>query len=211
MSYIADLIQATADWLFVPVLVIVLFGTGLFLTVRLGFVQVRRFGEAVREFFGGRVAGGAGALTPFQAFMTALGTTIGTGNIAGVTAGIVSGGPGVLFWIWCYGFFATAIKYAEAVLGVSYRETIGRDDVRSGPMYYLRDGLKSPALAMTYAVVAGVAALTTTPFTQTNSIALVMNTEVGIPRWVTGVVIAVLTWLVIIGGIKSIGRAVEML
>src|SRR5688572_3566194 len=211
MSYIADLIQATADWLFVPVLVIVLFGTGLFLTVRLGFVQVRRFGEAVREFFGGRVAAGAGALTPFQSFMTALGTTIGTGNIAGVTAGIVSGGPGVLFWIWCYGFFATAIKYAEAVLGVSYRETIGRDDVRSGPMYYLRDGLKSPALAMTYAIVAGIAALTTTPFTQTNSIALVMNTQVGVPKWISGLVIAVLTWLVIIGGIKSIGRAFEKL
>ena len=211
MSYVADLIQATADWLFVPVLVIVLFGTGLFLTVRLGFVQVRRFGEAVREFFGGRTGGAAGALTPFQAFMTALGTTIGTGNIAGVTAGIVSGGPGVLFWIWCYGFFATAIKFAEAVLGVTFRETVGRDDVRSGPMYYLRDGLKSPAIAMTYAVVAGIAALTTTPFTQTNSIALVMNTRVGIPFWVSGVVVAVLTWLVIIGGIKSIGRAFEKL
>ena len=207
----SDLIQSTADWLFVPVLVIVLFGTGLLLTVRLGFVQVRRFGEAVRTFFGGRSATAGGALTPFQAFMTALGTTIGTGNIAGVAAGIVSGGPGVLFWIWCYGFFATAIKFAEAVLGLSFRETLGKDDVRSGPMYYLRDGLKSPALAMTYAVVAGIAALTTTPFTQTNSIALVANTEVGIPRWVTGVVIAVLTWLVIIGGIKSIGRAFEKL
>ena len=114
--------------------------------------------------------------------MTALGTTIGTGNIAGVAAGIVSGGPGVLFWIWCYGFFATAIKFAEAVLGLTFREARGTDDVRSGPMYYLRDGLKSPALAMTYAVVAGIAALTTTPFTQTNSIALVMNTQVGIPK-----------------------------
>jgi AGCS family alanine or glycine:cation symporter len=208
---LADLIQSTADWLFVPVLVIVLFGTGLFLTVRLGFVQVTRFGEAVRAFFGGRGGEGGGALSPFQAFMTALGTTIGTGNIAGVAAGIVSGGPGVLFWIWCYGFFATAIKFSEAVLGVTFRETGGKDGVRSGPMFYLRDGLKSPALAMTYAVVAGIAALTTTPFTQTNSIALVANTEVGIPRWISGVVVAVLTWLVIIGGIKSIGRAFEKL
>ena len=207
MADIADLIQATADWLFVPVLVVVLFGTGLFLTARLGVVQIRRFGEAVGAFFGGRAAGGAGVLTPFQAFMTALGTTIGTGNIAGVAAGIVSGGPGVLFWIWCYGFFATAIKFAEAVLGVTFRETRGADDVRSGPMFYLRDGLKSPALAMSYAVVAGIAALTTTPFTQTNSIALVMNTQVGVPRWISGLVIAVLTWLVIIGGIRSIGRA----
>ena len=211
LSGLADLIQSTADWLFVPVLVVVLFGTGIFLTARLGVVQIRRFGEAMRAFFGGRAAGATGVLTPFQAFMTALGTTIGTGNIAGVAAGIASGGPGVLFWIWCYGFFATAIKFAEAVLGLTFREARGTDDVRSGPMYYLRDGLKSPALAMTYAVVAGIAALTTTPFTQTNSIALVMNTQVGVPRWVSGIAIAVLTWLVIIGGIKSIGRAFEKL
>src|SRR5215204_644176 len=207
----ADLIQSTADWLFVPILVIVLFGTGIFLTLRLGLVQVTRFGEAVRAFFGGRAAGATGVLTPFQAFMTALGTTIGTGNIAGVAAGIASGGPGVLFWIWCYGFFATAIKFAEAVLGLTFREARGTDEVRSGPMYYLRDGLRSPGLALAYAVVAGIAALTTTPFTQTNSIALVMNTQVGVPRWASGIAIAVLTWLVIIGGIKSIGRAFEKL
>src|SRR5687767_5913761 len=146
IAVVADAIQTTADWLFVPLLVIVLFGTGIFLTARLGVVQIRRFGEAVRAFFGGRTAGAAGVLTPFQAFMTALGTTIGTGNIAGVAAGIVSGGPGVLFWIWCYGFFATAIKFAEAVLGVTYREARGQEAVRSGPMYYLRDGMKSPAL-----------------------------------------------------------------
>jgi AGCS family alanine or glycine:cation symporter len=211
LSGLADLIQSTADWLFVPVLVIVLFGAGMFLTARLGVVQVRRFGEALRAFFGGRAAGATGVLTPFQAFMTALGTTIGTGNIAGVAAGIASGGPGVLFWIWCYGFFATAIKFSEAVLGLTFREARGHEAVRSGPMYYLRDGFTSPALAMTYAVVAGIAALTTTPFTQTNSIALVMNTQVGVPRWISGVVIAVLTWLVIIGGIRSIGRAFEKL
>ena len=210
MNQVADLIQSAADWLYVPVLVIVMFGSGLFMTVRLGLVQVRRFGEAVRGFFGGRTTSGAGALTPFQAFMTALAATIGTGNIAGVAAGIVSGGPGVLFWIWCYGFFATTIKFAEAVLGLTFRQARG-DDVQSGPMYYLRDGMKSPALAMTYAVVAGIAALTTTPFTQTNSIALVMNTQVGVPFWLSGIAIAVLTWLVIIGGIKSIGRAAEKL
>ncbi|HVL68375.1 MAG TPA: amino acid carrier protein [Vicinamibacterales bacterium] len=210
MSQIAELIQSTADWLFIPVLVIVLFGTGLLMTIRLGFVQVRRFPEALREFFGRGAAGAEGALSPFQSFMTALAATIGTGNIAGVAAGIVSGGPGVLFWIWCYGFFATAIKFSEAVLGLTFREARG-DEVRSGPMFYLRDGMKSPALAMAYAVVAGIAALTTTPFTQTNSIALVWNTEVGVPLWVTGLLIAVLTWLVIIGGIKSIGRFAEKL
>ena len=210
LQSVADLIQSTADWLFVPVLVIVLFGTGLFLTVRLRVVQLRRLGEAIRAFFGGHTGGGAGALTPFQAFMTALAATIGTGNIAGVAAGIVSGGPGVLFWIWCYGFFATSIKFSEAVLGLTFRQARG-DQVQSGPMYYLRDGLRSPSLAMAYAVVAGIAALTTTPFTQTNSIALVMNTQVGVPFWISGITIAVLTWLVIIGGIKSIGRAASKL
>ncbi len=210
MTRLAALIQSTADLLFVPVLVVVLFGTGLFLTVRLHAVQVRRFREAVRMFFGGRSRGAEGVLTPFQAFMTALAATIGTGNIAGVAAGIVSGGPGVLFWIWCYGFFATSIKFSEAVLGLTCREVRG-DDVRSGPMYYLRDGLRSPFLALVYAVVAGIAALTTTPFTQTNSIALVLRTQIGVPPWISGLGIAVLTWLVIIGGIKSIGRAASKL
>ena len=206
----ADAIQAIANFLFVPVLVIVLFGTGLFLTVRLRFVQIRRFGDALRAFFARPDAGAAGVLSPFQAFMTALAATIGTGNIAGVAAGIVSGGPGALFWIWCYGLVATAIKFTEAVLGVRFREVAG-GETRSGPMYYLRDGLRSPTLAMTYAVVAGIAALTTTPFTQTNSIALVVGTELGVPRLATGLVVAVLTWLVIIGGIRSIGRAAERL
>jgi alanine or glycine:cation symporter, AGCS family len=206
---LADRVQAAADWLFMPYVVVVLFLAGIYMTHRLRLVQVRRLGEALRSFFGGRTTG-QGVLTSFQAFMTALGATIGTGNIAGVAAGIVSGGPGVLFWIWCYGFFATAIKFGEAVLGILYRETHG-DRVRSGPMYYLRDGLRSPRLAMSFAAIAGIAALTTTPFTQTNSIALVFDTQVGIARWVTGLIVAVLTWLVIIGGIRSIGRAAEML
>jgi alanine or glycine:cation symporter, AGCS family len=207
---VASAIQSAADFLFVPILVVVLFGSGIFLTLRLGVVQLRRFGDAVRAFFGAREAGTAGALTPFQSFMTALAATIGTGNIAGVATAIVSGGPGALFWIWAYGFVATAIKFAEAVLGLTFRQADGRE-VRSGPMYYLRDGLRSPALAMAYAVVAGIAALTTTPFSQTNSIALVANTQLGIPTLATGLVVAVLTWLVIIGGIQSIGRAAQAL
>jgi alanine or glycine:cation symporter, AGCS family len=207
---VAVAIQAIADLLYVPCLLVLLFGTGLFLTVRYRGVQIRSFVAALRVFVASHDRGAAGALSPFQAFMTALAATIGTGNIAGVAAGIVSGGPGALFWIWCYGFFATTVKFSEAVLGVSFREAHG-DSVRTGPMYYLRDGLRSPALAWIYALVAGVAALTTTPFTQTNSIALVMHSAVQVPTWLTGVVVAVLTWLVVIGGIKSIGRAAEKL
>ncbi len=167
----ADAIQGLADLLFMPYIVVVLLGTGLFLTLRFHVVQIRRIREAFRAMVAQTSTGGTGALTPFQAFMTALAASIGTGNIAGVAAAIISGGPGALFWIWVYGFFATSIKFSEAVLGVKYREQVG-DEVRSGPMYYLRDGLKSPALAWIYALVAGVAALTTTPFTQPNSIAV---------------------------------------
>jgi AGCS family alanine or glycine:cation symporter len=210
LESLAGLIGTTADWLFLRVLVALLFGTGLFLTVRCRGVQFRRFGEALGAFLGTRSSGAVGVLTPFQSFMTALAATIGTGNIAGVAAAIALGGPGALFWIWAYGLVAMAIKFAEAVLGVRFRDQRG-DTVLSGPMYYLRDGLGSPALAMTFAVVAGIAALTTTPFTQTNSIALVMNTQAGVPTWVSGVIVALLTWLVIIGGIKSIGRAAEKL
>jgi AGCS family alanine or glycine:cation symporter len=207
---LAGLVQSAADWLFMPWVVVVLLGTGLFLTLRTGGVQLRRFGDACRVAFVRKGSGGDGALTPFQAFMTALAASIGTGNIAGVATAIVSGGPGALFWIWVYGFVAMAIKFGEAVLGVTYREARG-EFILSGPMYYLRDGLKSPALAWTFALVAAVAALTTTPFTQPNSMALVLNSVAGIPRVASGIVIAVLTWLVIIGGIKAIGRVAERL
>jgi AGCS family alanine or glycine:cation symporter len=207
---ISDQIQSLADAVFMPWVVAVLLGAGLFLTLRLGFVQVRRFGDACRAAFVTRASGGEGALTPFQAFMTALAASIGTGNIAGVATAIVSGGPGALFWIWVYGFVAMAIKFSEAILGITFREVRGAT-VLSGPMYYLRDGLRSPWLAWTFALVAAVAALTTTPFTQPNSMALVLNTVVGIPKLASGITIAILTWLVIIGGIKSIGRAAEKL
>lgn len=219
----ADAIQGLADLLFMPPIVTLLLGTGLFLSIRFRAVQVRRLGEAFREMLAGQSAGASGALSPFQAFMTALAATIGTGNIAGVATAIISGGPGALFWIWVYGFFATTLKFSEAVLGIKFREQQG-EHLRSGPMYYLRDGLKSPALAWVYACVAGIAALTTTPFTQPNSIALAVqhvwpSGQVTLPllgavdrtAFFTGLLLAVLTWLVIIGGIKSIGRAVEKL
>jgi alanine or glycine:cation symporter, AGCS family len=204
------MLESFTDWVFKHLVIEVLLGAGLWLTLRTGAVQIRRFAEAWRVAFVRRPASESGALTPFQAFMTALGASIGTGNIAGVATAIVSGGPGALFWIWVYGFVAMAIKFAEATLGLKFREARGTD-VLSGPMYYLRDGLKSPALAWTFALVAAVAALTTTPFTQPNSIALVVNSVFGVPKLAIGITIAVLTWLVIIGGIKVIGRVAERL
>src|SRR5664279_1283917 len=173
MPNFSELIQHAADRLFMPWVLLLLMGGGLFLTLRMGLVQVRRFREALGVMLAAQSKGASGALTPFQAFMTALGASIGTGNIAGVATAIISGGPGALFWIWVYGFVAMSIKFAEAVLGVRFRQTSGAHTL-SGPMYYPRDGFKSPALAWIYAFVAGVAALTTTPFTQPNPIAVAM-------------------------------------
>jgi AGCS family alanine or glycine:cation symporter len=194
-------------------LVVLLMGVGIFLTLRLRFVQVVQFPRAVRSILPRPSTGTRGVLTPFQTFATALAATIGTGNIAGVATAVVSGGPGAVFWIWCYGFFATATKFTEAVLGISFRVTgqAGGESLSSGPPYYLRDGMRLGWLAWTYALVAGVAALTTTPFTQPNSIAVVANSQLGVPTWMTGVAVAVLTWLVIIGGIQAIGRTMEKL
>lgn len=206
----AQLIDTFTTFLFQYIVVWMLLGAGFFLTVRYHLVQLRRLPEAFRAMVAQQSEAAGGALTPFQAFMTALGASIGTGNIAGVATAIISGGPGALFWIWVYGFVATAVKFTEAVLAVRYREAQG-DTLRVGPMYYLRDGLKSPWLASTFALVAGVGALTTTPFTQPNSIAVALDSVFGIPTWVAGIVIAVLVWAVIIGGIKSIGRVAEFL
>src|SRR5712664_4616017 len=142
-----------SDAVFGPWTIALLFGTGLFLTLRLRFVQVVRFQEAVRAMAPAGDSDARGALSPFQSFMTALGATIGTGNIAGVATAVVSGGPGAVFWNWCYGFFATAIKFTEAVLGIRYRSP-SKERLSAGPMHYLRDGLGLNRLGWVYALVA---------------------------------------------------------
>jgi AGCS family alanine or glycine:cation symporter len=216
-----------ADAAFAPYLVWTVLGTALFFTFRFRFVQIVRFREAVRETIASRQTGASGALSPLQAFMTALAATIGTGNIVGVATAIVKGGPGALFWIWCYGFLAMSTKFAEASLGVHFRVAHG-ETVLSGPMYYLRDGLGLRALAWIFALVGAMAVLLTTPLTQPNSVAVSLasqfhknelslgdwqlgQTTISLDRLLIGIVLAVLTWLVIVHGIKSIGRAAEKL
>jgi AGCS family alanine or glycine:cation symporter len=205
----AGLIESFTNVLFLWAVIPFLLGGGIYLTLRLGVVQLRRLPEAFRAMVAKQTDDAEGALSPFQAFMTALAASVGTGNIAGVATAIISGGPGALFWIWVYGFFATSIKFSEAVLGIRFRHQEADGTVLTGPMYYLRDGLKSPVLAWLYALVAGIAALTTTPFTQSNSMAVALDSVFGIPTWVAGIGIAVLTWAVIIRGVKSIGRAAQ--
>jgi AGCS family alanine or glycine:cation symporter len=226
MNDFAKLIDNAADifgWVLVPVILL----SALYFTIRLRFVQFVRFGEAVRETIASRQVGANGALSPLQAFMTAIAATVGTGNIVGVATALISGGPGALFWIWCYGLLAMATKFAEASLGMHFRVARG-EMVLSGPMYYLRDGLKAPWLAAIFAVLGGFGVLLTTPLTQPNSIAVALasqlktvnlslgefdflNYSIDSTQLVIGLVLAVLTWLVIVHGIKSIGRAAEKL
>jgi alanine or glycine:cation symporter, AGCS family len=226
MNNFANLIDSAADifgWALVPVILL----SALYFTIRLRFVQFVRFREAVRETIASRQAGANGALSPLQAFMTAIAATVGTGNIVGVATAIISGGPGALFWIWCYGLLAMSTKFAEATLGMHFRVARG-EMVLSGPMYYLRDGLKSPWLAAIFAVLGGCGVLFTTPLTQPNSVAVALASQLETvhislgefqlrestidgTQLAIGLVLAVLTWLVIVHGIKSIGRAAEKL
>jgi len=226
METIHTLVEKAANWFALP-LVGVLLATSIFFTIRLRFVQIFRFRDAIRETIASRQSGASGPLSPLQAFMTSLAATIGVGNIAGVATAIVAGGPGAMFWIWCYGFLAMPLKFAEASLGMHYRVAKG-DEVLAGPMYYLRDGLKSPMLAWIYALLAGMSVLFTTPFTQPNSVADAVGSQLaqqglslGIWRvagfnikadhLVIGLVLCVLTWLVTVRGVKALGRAAEKL
>ncbi|MCC6493803.1 MAG: sodium:alanine symporter family protein, partial [Pirellulales bacterium] len=227
MQELTEWIDRAATAMYWPWTVCVLLATGAFFSFRTYLVQVRRLPEAFRTMVATQQQSAGGALSPFQAFMTALGATIGVGNIAGAATAIIMGGPGALFWIWLYGFFAAAIKFAEASLGVSFRIPHGEQTL-AGPMYYLRHGLRSPALAYIYAFIAGVACLFTTPFTQPNSIAVVLESQfrkhaislgdfhwgsasISGDRLAVGVALAILTWLVIIGGVRKIGLVAEML
>lgn len=210
LDQLTRLVQAGSDLVWGPWTIALLFGTGILLSVRFRFPQLTRLREGVRTLVSREEGGGTGVLSPFQAFMTGLAGSVGTGNIAGVATAIVAGGPGAVFWIWAYGFFATVIKLAEAMLAMRFRDdTAGV--LSTGPMHYLAKGLGSPRLAKLYALTAGVAALTTTPFTQPNSIAVVLDSELGVPRLASGIVLALLAWVVVIGGVKTIGRAAEKL
>ena len=200
-----------------PATVVLLMGTGIYLSLRLRFTHLRRFHLGCRYAFrsvAGKQTGGSdlpGMISPWQSMMTMLCGAIGNGNIAGVSTAIAVGGPGAIFWMWACGLFAMAIKYSEAILGLRYREQLPGGGTGGGPMYYLRNGVRSPLLAWLFAFLAGIAAMTTGPLAQTNSMALALNTAFGIPQWVSGAAIAVAAWLVIIGGIKSIARLAEKL
>ena len=194
-----------------PHMLLLLVGIGVYFTVRLRFIQLTGLIPALKYSFKQRVkrqvtGNGKGDVSSYDALMMMLGGAIGNGNIAGVATAIAIGGPGAVFWMWISALFGMASSYVESVLGVKYRQVNEDGSILSGPMYYIKHGLGWGWLAATFAFFMGIKTLFATTTIQTNSMSLVVNKLVGVPMLVTGIVVAVLTWLVIIRGVGSIAR-----
>ena len=210
---ILNFISQTRDIVWGFPLLILLVGTGIFLTIRLKGLQVTKLMYSLYLGLIKRKEEGdhPGDITHFQALMTALSATVGTGNIAGVATALVAGGPGALFWMWVTGLFGMATKYSEAVLAVKFREVDETGVMSGGPMYYLHRGLGQRWLGILFAIFASIAAFGIGNMVQSNSVAEALGENFRIPHIWTGIILMVLTLLVIIGGIKSIGRVTGIL
>ena len=204
-----------------------LIGTGLFLSFRTGFIQIFDFRYAMKNTLGKlfkRQEAGEGSVTPFQAMTTALAATAGTGNIAGITYAITLGGPGALFWLWASALIGMCTKYAEVVLAIRFRERNARGDWVGGPMYYIKNGLgkKWRWLAVLFCVFGALAAFGIGNAVQVGNITSSINSAIqvfspgmadaeGTINLITGIILAVLAGVTLLGGIKRLGRATEMI
>lgn len=192
------------------VLIPLLLGTGLYLTVRLGGIQFRTLGRAMRHgLIDNSDADGKGDISNYQALTTALASTVGVGNIVGVATAISVGGPGALFWIWVTGLVGMASKYTEAFLGVRFRTTDAKGEISGGPQYYLKRGISGPLgkiLGISFALFAVIASFGIGNLTQANAVASNMEGTFGIDPMITGVIIFIFVGAVLLGGIQAIGR-----
>ena len=232
---LSEIITKVDGFAWGPWLLILLVGTGIYLSIRVGFIQFARFGHAMRNTIGKvfkKQEAGKGEVTPFQAVTTALAATVGTGNIAGVTGAIAVGGPGAVFWMWVSALFGMVTKFSEVTLAVRFRERNDKGDWVGGPMYYIKNGLgKNWAwLGGVFCVLGALAAFGIGNMTQINTIASSINTAIDsfggntgastiamfgqtvpVSSLVIGIIIAVIVALVLIGGIKRIGSVTEKL
>ena len=229
----SDVIKVIDDWAWGYPLLILLVGTGLFLSIRLVFVQFRKFGFAMKNTIGKIFKGqkaGKGEVTPFQALTTALAATVGTGNIVGVTGAIILGGPGAVFWMWISALIGMATKFSEVVLAVRYRERNAKGDWVGGPMYYIKNGLSKnwKWLSIIFCIFGALCAFGIGNATQVNSIATsignaidslggdtgahklhFLGSEFTLTSLIVGIVVAIIIAIVVIGGVKIIGRLTE--
>jgi AGCS family alanine or glycine:cation symporter len=209
MEVFENVLTQISDLLWGYPLIILLFGTHLFLTFRLRIIQ-RFIGKAIKISLR-RDKEGKGDISQFGALTTALAATIGTGNIVGVSTAVAAGGPGAVLWMWLTGVFGIATKYSEALLSVKYRIKMPDGSMAGGPMYVLEHGLKMKWLAILFAAFTSVTAFGIGNMVQANSISVLVYESFQIPMWVTGLVLTVLTAVVILGGIKSIAKVCESL
>ena len=217
---LSHLISVLDDFAWGPVMLILLVGTGFYLSFRMGFLQFSRIPYWWRNTAGKlfhKHEAGKGEVTPLQALTTALAATVGTGNIVGVSGAILMGGPGAVFWMWVMAFLGMMTNYSENVLGIFYRRKNSKGEWSGGAMYYLRDGLGAKkgcgvlgkVLATLFSVFCLIAAFGIGNMTQVNAISGNMQNVFGIPTWVTGAIVMILVGLVVVGGLKRIASVTE--
>lgn len=209
LGVINNIFNTINDFVWGPVMLVLLLGVGLFLMMRLGFMPLRKIGTAFVLLWKGRISrhDHSGELSPFRALMTALAATIGTGNIAGVATAIYLGGPGAVFWMWCTALVGMATKFTEVTLAVTYREVTPDGSYVGGPMYYIRKGLgeKWKWMALAFAFFGCIAGFGIGNTVQVNSIADVMQSSFGVAHIWTAIILFIIVGLVLVGGVKRIG------
>lgn len=210
MVFVESMLQSVKAFMWGPPILVVLLGTGLFLMCALRFMPFFRLGMAFKMLWSGRGAGHGhdGELSPFNALMTALAATIGTGNIAGVATAVFTGGPGAIFWMWCTALVGMATKFSECTLSVHFREVTSDGSYVGGPMYYIKNGLGKNWLwlASAFAFFGSFACFGIGNTTQGNSIAEAFLGTFNIPKVYTALVLTVFVGLVILGGVERIGK-----
>ena len=218
MDKLQEILNSISNFVWGPVMLVFLVGTGIFLTIRLDFLPWRNLGSSLKRLFSKesrRTDNGEGDISPFSALMTALAATVGTGNIVGVATAMVMGGPGALVWMWISAAFGISTKYAECALALKYRSVNEKGEMCGGPMYTLKNAFKNKKLgmllAMLFAIFTVIASFGIGNATQANSISSAVSSTFTIPQWVVGIILAVLTAIIILGGIKSISKVSSVL
>ncbi len=218
MEKLGEILDAIDGVVWGPIMLVFLVGTGIFLTFKLNFLPWRNLPKALKMVFSPesrKTDKGKGDISPFSALMTALAGTIGTGNIVGVATAMIMGGPGALVWMWIAAAFGISTKYAECALAIKYRETNSKGEMCGGPMYTIKNAFKHKKFALVlagaFAVFTVLASFGIGNMSQANSISSSLTQTFSIPTWITGVVLAVLTGIIIFGGIKSISKVSSVL
>ncbi len=218
MEKLGEILDAIDGVVWGPVMLVFLVGTGIFLTFKLNFLPWRNLPNALKMVFSPesrKTDKGKGDISPFSALMTALAGTIGTGNIVGVATAMITGGPGALVWMWIAAAFGISTKYAECALAIKYRETNSKGEMCGGPMYTIKNAFKHKKIALilagAFAVFTVLASFGIGNMSQANSISASLTQTFSIPSWITGIVLAVLTGIIIFGGIKSISKVSSVL